>query len=146
MASLRLGASVLGDNVPSGLLHRLVRDVERVGVAGGGERHEVVLVHLADRAVIAQGPSELVHIGHADVVIRVETEVVARHLLRGNDLRVLGDGEGVHRTGEFNLERARSKGVGGGDERIQSATDCDVTHGKTSLRSGNQSALVAGRR
>ena len=109
---------MLGNDVPRGLLDRLVRNVEREGVAHRGERHEIVLVHLADRTVIAKRPSEFVNVRHAHIVVRIKTQVIPRLLIAGNDLSVTGDGKRIHRTGELNLESASCERVGGGDVSV----------------------------
>ena len=77
-----------------------------------------MLVHLADRAVVAKWPSEFVNVGHADIVVRIKTQVIPRLLIAGDDLSVTGDGKRIHRTGELNLESASCERVGGGDVGI----------------------------
>ena len=109
---------MLGNDVPRGLLNRLVRNVEREGKALSREGNEIVLVHLADRAVVTKRPDKFVDVGHAHVVVRIKTQVIPRLLIAGNDLSVTGDGKRIHRTGELNLESASCERVGGGDVSV----------------------------
>ena len=125
---LSLAAGVGRNNVPSSLLGRFGRDVEGERETLRGVGHEVAFVLLAERTAVAERPVELVAVDVADVIVRVQTEVVARHLVDGDDLRVLRDRKRVDRAGELNLEGTSRNRVGGGNVGVQSTASSHKSH------------------